>query len=636
MRLWDVKAAQPRAALRGHTELVTAVAFSPDGRTLVSGSGALDVPGQPQPGEMRVWDVRTGRQEVTLTGHVAPVTSVAFSPDGLTLASGSEDASVTLWDVRTGQSKATFVVGDVLPVQAVAFSPDGLTLASGTTTGRCGCGMSGPARCGRPCAGHTDIVQAVAFSPDGLTLASGSTDGTVRLWDARHGQPGAVLSGATKQVWSVAFSPDGLTLASGSIVWVEEKKAWSGEVSLWDARTGQTRATLSGQANRVNVVAFGPDGRTLASGSGVWDLEKKGLAGEVRLWDAATGRPGPTLQDTAAGVTSGAFSPDGATFAGGSCDQTVRLWDVRTGRLRGRLEGPQGPVQSVAYSPDGRTVAGSTQAGDVWLWDTETGQAGLTLTGHEGTVFAVTFSRDGQTLVSASFDGTVRLWEVKTGRVLATLPGHPGIVFSCLAFSPNGQTLATGSGNQFKGEVWLWDVKTGQQRAILPGHKAYVQSVAFSPDGQTLASGSYDGTIRLWDLGTGQPLERDRADRLALEPVNRVWWHQKTAAQAEADQNWFAAAFHLDQLLKDKPDDAALLRRRDEVREKSNHLRRWNRCRDDVGLYQRMTAVPQARPAPKPLSTTRLSGLEPALARSPRPGPAGPSRPRCCRSGRGC
>ena len=225
--LWDLTTGQFLRQLTGHTNNVSSVSFSPDGQTLASGSNDETV---------RLWDVATGRKLRQLRGHTNGVDSVSFSPDGKTLASGSDDKTVRLWDVATGR-KLRNLRGHTNSVRSVSFSPDGQTLASGSddnTVRLWDLSISGIGFWKKPSGkqlrqlqGHTRGVSSVSFSPDGKTLASGSNDKTVRLWDVAAGRELRQLQGHTDDVESISFSPDGKTLASGS---------WDGVVRLWRVR----------------------------------------------------------------------------------------------------------------------------------------------------------------------------------------------------------------------------------------------------------------------------------------------------------------------------------------------------------------------------------------------------------------
>ncbi|WP_437674481.1 SIR2 family protein [Sorangium sp. So ce131] len=472
VRLWDARTGELRKTLSGHQNAVYSVAFSPDGTALASGSDDNSV---------RLWDARTGELRKTLSGHQNAVLSVAFSPDGTALASGSNDHSVRLWDARTGELRKT-LSGHQDPVYSVAFSPDGTTLASGSNdhSVRLWDARTGELR--KTLSGHPNTVYSVAFSPDGTALASGSGDQSVRLWDARTGELRKTLSGHQDAVLSVAFSPDGTALASGS---------GDQSICLWDARTGELRKALSGHRNAVFSVVFSPDGTALASGS--YDHS-------IRLWDARTGELRKTLSGHQASVRPVVFSPDGTTLASGSDDHSVRLWDARTGELRKTLSGHQESVYFVAFSPDGTTLASGSDDHSVRLWDARTGELRKTLSGHRNAVDSVAFSPDGTTLASGSDDHSVRLWDARTGELRKTLSGHQDPVYS-VAFSPDGTTLASGSDDH---SVRLWDARTGELRKTLSGHQGSVWPVAFSPDGTTLASGSYDDSVCLWDARTGE------------------------------------------------------------------------------------------------------------------------------------
>ncbi|EED11834.1 WD repeat-containing protein, putative [Talaromyces stipitatus ATCC 10500] len=467
VKLWDSATGTLRQTLQGHSGWVNAVAFSPDGKLVASGSGDDTI---------KLWDSATGTLRRTLEGHSDSVDAVAFSPDSKLVASGS-GRTVKLWDSATGTLRQT-LQGHSGSVHAVAFSPDGKLVASGSSDRTIKLWDSATGTLQQKLEGHSNSVDAVAFSPDSKVVASGSGR-TVKLWDPATGTLRQTLQGHSGSVHAVAFSPDGKLVASGSS---------DRTIKLWDSATGTLRQTLQGHSGSVYAVAFSPDGKLVASGSGR----------TVKLWDPATGTLRQTLEGHSGQVYAVAFSPDGKLVASGSGDQMVKLWNSATGTLRQTLEGHSGWVNAVAFSPDGKLVASGSGDDTIKLWDSATGTLRQTLE-DSGWVYAVAFSPDGKLVASGSSDDTIKLWDSATGTLRQTLEGHSFWVYA-VAFSPDGKLVASGSGDQ---TVKLWDSATGTLRQTLQGHSGWVNAVAFSPDGKLVASGSGDETIKLWDSATG-------------------------------------------------------------------------------------------------------------------------------------
>jgi WD40 repeat protein len=473
------------APLEGHTGTVNAAAFTPDGRTLATAGDDATV---------RVWTaLGAATRSQALRGHDNRVWSVAFSPDGSRLASGDEDGIVRLWDARSGAAMGV-LKGHRLRIFALRFSPDGRTLASGSddqTIILWDLATLEPRPL--PPMSHDGVVSTVAFSPDGHWLASGGGDNGIRLWDAATGKArGELWRGHDSRVWSVAFSPDGATLAAGA----EDRT-----VRLWDVATGQARgAPLLGHKSRVWHVAFTAEGDELLSTSG---------DGTLMRWSAAPTRQ--ILQERGSPVRSLAVSHDGKILAAAGDDAVIRLWNLsddkaRAPQLRGSpLTGHRGSIASVTFDAAGRLLASAGEDGTVRIWSTHDGRPlGPALDGHGGNVWSVAFSPNGGTLASGSADGAVRLWDGARG-TLRTEPmlGHKNRVWS-VAFSADGGLLASG-GDDARIRLWQLADDRVTAGAILRGHAQRVWSLAFSPAGRRLASASEDATVQLWDLSAETP-----------------------------------------------------------------------------------------------------------------------------------
>jgi WD40 repeat protein/serine/threonine protein kinase len=485
-----------------HADLFTlqgsgwSVAYSPDGKRLASGSDDA----------VKVWDAQTGQEFLTIKAPTGGVTSVAFSPDGKRLACAG-GSWLKVWDAQTGDELLSLKGHSV----SVAFSPDSKRLASSDENET---GKVWDAQTGNELLSLKEYCHGMAFSPDGKFLASVGKEG-VKVWDAQTGLKLRTMEGRPAE-WpqspqSVVFSPDGKRMASNLA---------DGTVKVWDAQSGQILLTIKANVSvGFSSVAFSPDGKCLASGGiGNWDGAKNDYGGvEVKLWDAQTGHELLSLKGHTKQVDSVAFSPDGKRLASCGDDMTVKVWDAHAPQKPLILKGGAPSVANVTFSGNGKRLESVSvdpsgqQPAEGRVWDTQTGKELRAFKWHSGAVNNVAVSSDGTRFASGSGalwtnplepplePGQVKVWDAQTGQELLSLKGHAGGV-SSVAFSPDGKLVASAS---IDGTVKLWDGQTGRELISL-NDGFWVTSVAFSPDGKRLASAS--GEVKVWDVQTGQEI----------------------------------------------------------------------------------------------------------------------------------
>jgi WD40 repeat protein/tRNA A-37 threonylcarbamoyl transferase component Bud32 len=476
LKTWEATSGEALGG-RFREDLVTAVAYSPDGKCLATADPHGDVTGHDA---TTLEPVRNYLSYKRLTEQVYPwPNSVAFSADGIWVAAASPAGLVRVWDTATAQECFSTLTANHAGISGLAFAgPDGRILTAATADNTVQGWYTKSRKHAFCLRGHTRAVNAVASSPDGRCLASGSLDGTVKLWDLSQRDDDLTLRWPNQGVTSITFAPDGARLASAT-----RDRA----LRMWDVTTGKAILVLRNLPEAVDGLVFSPDGRKLACA---------GADGTVRLRDVADGGEVAAFEGHAGRVQALAFRTDGAVLASAGADGTVRLWDVPAGRTRLCLRGAAS-VHAVAFSSDGGLLAAAGDDGVVRVWESATGNEALELPDHGGPVHAVTFSPDGRQLATASKDGAIRIWNATTGDRIRTLHRHAGPVRG-LAYDPGGRLASVGDDRA----VRIWDA-AGHELLALWGHAKAVRAVAFSLDGNRLASASEDGTIKVWD---GTPL----------------------------------------------------------------------------------------------------------------------------------
>lgn len=513
----------PPLELKGHTDYIWGVDFSPDGKYVASGSSDKTA---------RLCDLATGQTIHIFEGHTGEVGEVAFSPDEKYLLTAATDQTARLWDISTGETVKVFS-GQTSGIDSVAFSPDGkYIVTNGFTDNTARLWDVATGETLHILTGHSDAVVRVAFSPDGKWVLTGSTDRSARLWDVNTGKQVRVflVPNDTDAVDAVAFSPDGTYIALANTNSGDDHIA-----RLWDISTGQLVRELTGHQGFIQGIKFSPDGRFLLAGSAdktvrLWDVASgqnlrvfnteasQGVAfsadgsliaaatGRIpRLWNLQSLPSGTRFIGHSSLIRGASFSPDGTRVVTASADTTARIWDTKSGQTLLILSGHTGEVSDAVFSPDGKFVLTASHDHTARLWDAGTGQELRRFEGHTDSVGKAVFSPDGKYVVTTSFDLTARTWDVKTGKTIAIYPAQNSARLGRLTFSPDGKTVAAGAND---GTIHIWDPFSGKGLRIIKGHTDEVYGVAFSPDGELLVTCGHDETVRLWDVASGREVRR--------------------------------------------------------------------------------------------------------------------------------
>jgi WD40 repeat protein len=576
--LWDTRTYRRLCRFSREDDQSSFVVLSPDSKTLISDCDR---------GGFYLWDVATEKVRGRFSGHREGIISAAIARDGKTLLTGSEDGTALVWDLTARRAAPVSPPaprhdrhGEPLPpgttarlgalrcrfgseVQDAAFSPDGKTLAIVTERHWKTSLLLLDTATGKQLRRHDRFGRSmglVRFSPNSKVLAT-AAEKDVFLWDRATGEKLDHFLGDHDQVIDLTFSPDSKVLAvSGS-----GRREGTPTILLWDVVGGRPLRWLSGHARAADCLAFSRDGKTLASASGT----------DVRFWEATTGMvldefkvDGPvrgfaddlkslflvtsrkveekqevqlslydvkrrkTIRQIRAKEDSCLLAPDGKTVAVGG-PSSGSLWDINTGKQLCRFQRPSENVVPLCFSPDGKVLLcrGGWRSWDSPLrwFDTSTGREALPAGRHGDALCCLAFTPDGKQLVSGSADRTVRLWEVRSGRGLGLYDGHQHEV-TAVAVTPDGKLIASGDAS---GAVHLHERATGKRRHLFlaPPPQRFmsfrVTSLLFASGGKTLLAAGHDGSLRLWDVASGQRV-RDlggfnwSGGGLALSPDGRT------------------------------------------------------------------------------------------------------------------
>ncbi|MFN6437814.1 MAG: WD40 repeat domain-containing protein [Nostoc sp. DedSLP01] len=465
--------------LKGHINLVNAVAVTPNGQQVISASSD---------NTLKVWNLADGKQILTLKDHINSVNDVAIISNGQQVISASSDNTLQIWNLADGKELLILY-------------------------------------------GHAESVNTVVVTPNGRQVISASSDKTLKVWNLADGKELITLKGHTESVNAVAVTPNGQQVISASsdnklIVWnlADGKEGFFN--FMMNLITGRQLLILYGHTESVNAVAVTPNGQQVISASSDKTL---------KVWNLADGKELLTLYGHAKSVNAVAVISNGQQVISASSDKTLKVWNLADGKELLTLYGHTESVNAVAVTPNGQQVISASSDTTLKVWNLADGEEGFfsfmknIITGRELLALhanffalnthifsenAVAVTPNGQQVISASRSKTLKVWKLAdgkegffsfirnliTGRQILTLRGHTNSV-NAVAVTPNGQQLISASRDK---TLKVWNLADGKELLTLNGHTSWVNAVTVSPNGQQVISASWDNTLKVWNLATGE------------------------------------------------------------------------------------------------------------------------------------
>ncbi|MFM6269383.1 MAG: hypothetical protein ACKPFA_23205, partial [Dolichospermum sp.] len=441
-KIWVLITGQKLHISSCHNEPIETIAITPDGTKIISGS---------QDKMIKVWDLATGKELISLSGHNGSIKKIAITPDGTKIISGSWDKTIKVWDLSK-EYKISPVNGHLDSIETIAITPDGKKIISGSQDKTIKVWDLATAKELISLSGHNGSIETIAITPDGKKIISGSQDKTIKVWDLATGKELLAFSSCYNSVEKIAVTPDGNQIISGG---------WGYAIQVWDLATGQKLSTFSGHESFVNArkellslprhnepnngntceMSLTPDGTKMISGS----LDKT-----INVWDLATGKALLTFSSDYISVHKIAVTPDGNQIISGGWSPAIKVWDLSSGAelstLYGHKElgfyGGNSGINSIAITPDSTSIISGGEDTTIKVWNLANRKIVQTLYGHTNSAKTVLPTPDNQYIISGSLDQTIKVWHLDTGECLTSFINDCPI--TCCAISPDGKKVIAG------------------------------------------------------------------------------------------------------------------------------------------------------------------------------------------------